>query len=172
MTLTNKQQVFIAEYLRDFNATRAAKAAGYSEKTAYSIGQENLKKPDIAATIQHEIDVKIMGKDEVKTRLADMARGDIADLMDITTQGFTFKLLNDDGTVNPKTKLIKKIKQKVTTFIAKKESDEDREIIETEFELYSAHEALRDIAKMQDLLKDDSTTITVNLKGLHADSGD
>lgn len=29
------------------NATRAAKAAGYSEKTAQKIGSENLSKPDI-----------------------------------------------------------------------------------------------------------------------------
>ena len=44
---TKKQQLFCDEYLIDFNATRAAKDAGYSKKTAYSIGQENLKKPEI-----------------------------------------------------------------------------------------------------------------------------
>lgn len=31
----------------DCNATQAAIRAGYSEKTAYSIGDENLKKPEI-----------------------------------------------------------------------------------------------------------------------------
>jgi phage terminase small subunit len=45
--LTDKQKVFCYEYLIDFNATSAAKRAGYSEKTSYSIGQENLKKPEI-----------------------------------------------------------------------------------------------------------------------------
>lgn len=34
------------------NATEAAKRAGYSEKTAYSIGTENLKKPEIQNYIQ------------------------------------------------------------------------------------------------------------------------
>lgn len=47
MALTDKQKRFCEEYVVDWNATRAATAAGYSEKTAYSIGQENLRKPEI-----------------------------------------------------------------------------------------------------------------------------
>ena len=43
MCLTNKQIAFINEYLKDFNATQAAIRAGYSAKTAYSIGPEKLK---------------------------------------------------------------------------------------------------------------------------------
>lgn len=50
-SLTPKQERFIAEYLIDLNATQAAIRAGYSQKTAGSIGQENLKKPEIAAAI-------------------------------------------------------------------------------------------------------------------------
>lgn len=49
--LSPKQERFVEEYLIDFNATRAAKAAGYSEKTAYSQGFEQLKKPEIQAKI-------------------------------------------------------------------------------------------------------------------------
>lgn len=45
--LTEKQKIFCREYILDWNATRAAKAAGYSESTAYSIGSENLTKPEI-----------------------------------------------------------------------------------------------------------------------------
>lgn len=50
--LTGKQKRFCEEYIFDFNATRAAKAAGYSEDTARSIGSENLSKPDIQAYIK------------------------------------------------------------------------------------------------------------------------
>lgn len=50
--LTDKQQRFVDEYLIDLNATQAAIRAGYSEKTAKSIGQENLTKPDIAKAIE------------------------------------------------------------------------------------------------------------------------
>lgn len=49
--LTAKQQIFVMEYLNDCNATQAAIRAGYSSRTAYSIGQENLKKPEIRQAI-------------------------------------------------------------------------------------------------------------------------
>jgi hypothetical protein len=97
-----------------------------------------------------------MSSEEVLNRLADMGRGDLADLMDVTPSGFTLELMTKDDQgnliVKPQTKLIKKIKQKVTTFIAKKESDEDREIVETEIELYSAQEALNTIAKLNGMI--------------------
>lgn len=53
--LTTKQQRFVDEYLIDFNATQAAIRAGYSENTAYSIGNENLSKPDIKNAIDEKI---------------------------------------------------------------------------------------------------------------------
>ena len=56
MALNAKQKQFITEYLVDKNATRAAKACGYSEKSAYAIGSENLKKPEIRAAIQKGLD--------------------------------------------------------------------------------------------------------------------
>lgn len=49
--MTPKQQRFVQEYLVDLNATQAAIRAGYSIKTARSVGAENLTKPDIAAEI-------------------------------------------------------------------------------------------------------------------------
>ena len=51
--LTPKQQRFCEEYAVDLNATQAAIRAGYSFKTARSIGQENLTKPDIQKYIQN-----------------------------------------------------------------------------------------------------------------------
>jgi phage terminase small subunit len=56
MALTPKQERFIAEYLIDLNATQAAIRAGYSPKTAYSIGNENLSKPDIALRVKQRRD--------------------------------------------------------------------------------------------------------------------
>jgi phage terminase small subunit len=52
MALTAKQEMFVAEYLVDLNATQAAIRAGYQEKTARQIGSENLSKPDIAEAIE------------------------------------------------------------------------------------------------------------------------
>lgn len=51
MALTAKQQRFVDEYLKDLNGTQAAIRAGYSKKTARSISNENLTKPDIQAAI-------------------------------------------------------------------------------------------------------------------------
>jgi len=45
--LTPKQKIFCHEYIIDWNATRAAKVAKYSEKTARQTGYEILTKPYI-----------------------------------------------------------------------------------------------------------------------------
>lgn len=82
MALTKKQQAFVEHYLREWNATRAAVLAGYSEKTARSIGSENLTKPDIAAAIQARLDELKMSADEVLLRLADQARATMDDFID------------------------------------------------------------------------------------------
>lgn len=49
--LTSKQELFCKEYLVDLNATQAAIRAGYSKRTAGSVGHENLKKPEIESRI-------------------------------------------------------------------------------------------------------------------------
>jgi phage terminase small subunit len=49
--LTDKQELFAREYLKDLNATQAAIRAGYSEKTAKETGYENLTKPHIQELI-------------------------------------------------------------------------------------------------------------------------
>jgi phage terminase small subunit len=51
MRLNLRQRAFVCEYLIDLNATQAALRAGYSQKTAGSLGHELLKKPEIEAAI-------------------------------------------------------------------------------------------------------------------------
>ena len=53
--MTPKQKRFIEEYLVDLNATQAAIRAGYSKDTAYSIGCENLTKPEIQEAINEAV---------------------------------------------------------------------------------------------------------------------
>lgn len=50
--LTNKQKRFCEEYLIDLNATQAAVRAGYSEKTADRIANQNLKKLEVQQYLQ------------------------------------------------------------------------------------------------------------------------
>lgn len=53
--LNERQKKFVREYIKTNNATQSALSAGYSKKTAYSIGQENLKKPEIAQAIEKQL---------------------------------------------------------------------------------------------------------------------
>ncbi|MBR5825846.1 MAG: terminase small subunit [Clostridia bacterium] len=50
--LTDRQERFCREYTVDYNATQAAIRAGYSEKTAKQIGQQNLTKLDLLARVR------------------------------------------------------------------------------------------------------------------------
>ena len=49
--MVKKRERFVEEYLIDLNATQAAIRAGYSPKTAYSIGHELMKIPEVRARI-------------------------------------------------------------------------------------------------------------------------
>ena len=77
--LTAKQQRFCDEYLIDLNATQAAIRAGYSEKTARVIGQENLLKPALKEYIGKRMKDKeaelIADQDEVLRYLTAVLRG-------------------------------------------------------------------------------------------------
>ncbi len=78
--MTPKQQKFCDEYLISGNATDAAIKAGYSPKTAYSIGNENLKKPEIRAYIDEQLerlhDAKTADAREVLEYLTAVMRGE------------------------------------------------------------------------------------------------
>jgi len=95
--MNNKQKVFVNEYLQSFNATDAAKKAGYSEKTAYSIGQENLKKPEIAAEIQRRLEALTMSADEVLVRLTEQARGSMEDFLEFQEVEYDPPRIDDAG---------------------------------------------------------------------------
>ena len=77
--LKRKQAIFCREYLLDFNATQAAIRAGYSTKTAYSIGNENLKKPGIRKRIRELVAARntrtLVAADRVLGKLAEIAFG-------------------------------------------------------------------------------------------------
>lgn len=51
-----KERVFCDEYIIDFNITRAAKAAGYTEYSAPKCGKVLLQKPHVIAYINAKLD--------------------------------------------------------------------------------------------------------------------
>ena len=70
--MNDRQKRFCLEYLKDFNATKAAERAGYSKKTANRIGSENLSKLDIKKEIER-LKKKQVEKSELK--VADIIDG-------------------------------------------------------------------------------------------------
>jgi phage terminase small subunit len=91
--LTAKEEKFCNEYLIDLNATQAAIRAGYSKKSACSIGAENLRKPHLKKIIDYkklEIQVNIgVSAEMVAKELAKIAFFDPR------------MLFNSDGSAKP-----------------------------------------------------------------------
>ncbi len=81
--LTEKQRRFCDEYIRLGETTQAAINAGYSTKTAYAIGNENLSKPSIKSYIDKRLDElkkeSIAEQDEVLQYLTSVMRGQVTD---------------------------------------------------------------------------------------------
>ena len=77
MALTKKRRVFVEEYLRCFNATEAARRAGY--KYPNKLGPRLVKVGVVADLIQQRIQEKAMAADEVLLRLGEQARAEHAE---------------------------------------------------------------------------------------------
>jgi phage terminase small subunit len=148
--LSNKRRAFAVQYLKDFNATQAAIRAGYSPKTAYSIGQRLLNFVEVAEAIKIGIAELSMGADEVLLRLAEHARGNMGDFLDISSVSFQIDL--NKAKELGLTHLIKKVKQK-TTIVSNKNGD-DVETDQIEIELYDAQAALVQLGKYHGLFTD------------------
>jgi len=92
-TLTDKQAAFCLNYVITWNATQAAKDAGYSEDTARQIGYENLTKPYIQAEIQRIMDDMAMSAQEVLARLTAQGRANMAEIV----EPYNVPILDRDG---------------------------------------------------------------------------
>lgn len=74
MALTDKRQVFIEEYLATWNATEAARRAGYAFPNVE--GSKLLVIPSIREEIDRRITEKVMTANEVLVRLGEQARAE------------------------------------------------------------------------------------------------
>lgn len=72
--MTPKQQAFIEEYLKCWNASEAARRVGYNGR-ANTIGPRLLSNVVIQAAIQERLHDMTMQADEVLVRLSEQARG-------------------------------------------------------------------------------------------------
>ena len=78
--MTAKQKRFCNEYLIDCNATQAAIRAGYSAKTAYSVGQRMLKNVEVKKYIDEQFEKlkndNIADTQEIMEYLTSVMRGE------------------------------------------------------------------------------------------------
>ena len=134
--------MFIAEYVRCWNASEAARRAGYNGKSN-SVGSQLLANINIFAEIERRKSLLIMSAEEVAIRLTEQAKASYADY------------LKSDGTVDldrlladGKGHLIKKMKA-------------GRDGLEIEF--YDAQAALGYIGKIHKLFVDrQESAVTVS----------
>jgi phage terminase small subunit len=93
MGLTDKQRVFVKEYMLDLNATQAAIRAGYNERSARSQGQRLLTNDDIQKALQSELANRsqrvAVTADRVLSEIAKIAFSDVR------------KIFNADGSLIP-----------------------------------------------------------------------
>ena len=87
--LTPKQRKFADDYIKSGNAADAARKAGYSKRSARSVGQENLTKPDIKQYIDERMaeiaSKRIMDATEAVELLTSIARGETKETVYIGT---------------------------------------------------------------------------------------
>lgn len=81
-----KQRAFVEHYLQCWNASEAARRAGYSPRTAGSQGHALLKKPEIQAAIEARLEELTLSSEEVLLRLSEHARASIEDFVVIDEQ--------------------------------------------------------------------------------------
>lgn len=130
MALTAKHQVFIAEYLKCWNASEAARRAGYTGD-ANTVGPRLLANVGISEEIERRKAEIIMSADEVLARLTEQGRAAYSAYFTADGSVDLGKLIADG-----KAHLIKKIKP-------------TKEGLEVEF--YDAQAALAQLAKANGL---------------------
>lgn len=145
--LNDKRQAFVEHYLQCWNATEAARRAGYSEKTANQQGPRLLVNVGIQAAIQARIAELKMSTDEVLLRLAGHARGSIEAFLDDEDE---FSL--SQARANNQLHLVKKLKRTRRT-----EHPKDSDPVTTtttEVELHDPQAALVHIGRALKLFGD------------------
>lgn len=152
MALSAKHSAFVNAYLTTFNATEAYHQvyAPKSREVAASSGHRLFRNDEIAEAISQRLSETAMGADEVLMRLAEHARGDIADFLQVSPNGDAALTLTGENE-KARTRLIKKVTQRKT--IRTTEQSQTEEVV-LSVELHDAQAALVQIGKHHKLFVD------------------
>ena len=137
-----RRQNFVEAYLRTWNASEAARQAGYLGDAAQN-GWRLLQHPEIQGQIRERLAAMTLQADEVLARIADQARGDMGD----------FITIGDDG--QARLDLAKAERKGVTHLIKRLRQQASGG---WDIELYDAQSALALLARHLQLFVDKSET--------------
>lgn len=159
--LNRKQQLFVAEYLIDLNATQAAIRAGYSVRTARRVGALNMSKCAIKAAIDAEIERRkeriLVSADQVVKELALIGLADMGDFVKVDSGG-AVQVIPLEELQEGKSRIVKKIREKRTikTVQGTKDRPDGEQILECnlEFELCDKVKSLELLSRHLGLLHD------------------
>lgn len=161
--MTDKQKVFCEYYIQSWNATQAARQAGYkgNDDTIRAIASENLTKPNIKEYIESRVSEIAMDTNEILSRLTMWGRGTVSPFL--KQDDYSQALCVDSE--NQHIGLIKKIKQKETTLKAR----DDETVLSRDFEieLHDAKDAVIQLAKIRGMYTEriDHTTGGEKIQG-------
>jgi len=114
--LTDKQKVFVKEYLIDLNASQAASRAGYSKKSFAKIGFQLLEKTRIQEEIQKALNRRAkrtkVNQDNVVLELAKLALSDMRSFVEWGASGV--KLIDSTELSEEDTACIAEVSETVT----------------------------------------------------------
>ena len=107
--LTTKQRIFLETYLACWNATEAARVAGYKHPNTQ--GPRLLVNVRIREAVEERLKVKALEADEVLQALSEIAAGSMADFTEIDDEG-GIRLDMNKAKLKRKLQIVKKLKFK------------------------------------------------------------
>jgi len=142
--LTDKQKLFVSEYLQDKNGAAAAQRAGYAAKDSKQQAHKLLQDERINALIDKFLDMHAMRASEAIALMSDWARGSVRRFLKVDEQGhLSINLAHDEAQQH--LHLIKKLKQTRTSYMV---GDMERVDVKTEIELHDAKDAAHKILQL------------------------
>lgn len=150
---TDKERRFVEEYCIDFNATDAARRAGYSKKSAEQIGNENRAKPRIAAAIEDYLRRKSQRSEKTRedyiAEMEKLAFANILDYFSLTSDGSPFI----DLSAVTRDQAAALVEIQVDDYVDGRGEDA-RDVKRTRIKTESKRQALMDGAKLKGFVKD------------------
>ena len=131
--LNDRQQLFVTEYVKDMNATKAAERAGYSKRTAYSQGQRLLKNVEIKKAVDKLL-LKVRKNNvadavEIEEYLTAVMRGEMKETEMINVGNFEQELVEVPAKQTTRIKAAELLGKRYSMWTDKQEIDLNQQVV-------------------------------------------